>query len=95
MRTPLGAGRGNESVRPRRRSVFRWVVVPGLLAGSAVAVPALAEAATSQQVSVASVPGVGNVLAFGHRALYVHTGDSTRHRRDMARLCLAPQIRAE
>jgi predicted lipoprotein with Yx(FWY)xxD motif len=46
---------------------------------SAVAVPALAEAATSQQVSVASIPGLGNVLVFGHRALYVHTGDTKRH----------------
>jgi len=79
MRTPpVGDRRGGESLRPRRHYVRR-VVVPGLLAVSAVSVPNVAEASTSQQVSVASIPGVGNVLVSGHRVLYVHTGDTKRH----------------
>ena len=79
MRTPpVGARRGGESLRPRRHYVRR-VVAPGLLALSAVFVPALAQASTSQQVSVASIPGIGNVLVSGHRVLYVHSGDTKRH----------------
>jgi predicted lipoprotein with Yx(FWY)xxD motif len=79
MHTPPGADRDDESARTRSRSVVRWVVAPLLLALSAAAVPASAGATTSPQVSVAKISGVGNVLVFGHRALYVHTGDTTRH----------------
>ena len=81
MRTSLASGRGEEPARSRRRLAVRLAVAPGLLSlgAAAVAVPAPAGAVTSSQVSVATIPGLGKVLVFGHHVLYVDTSDPKRH----------------
>ena len=80
MPTLFRAGGGDESIARRRPRLIAPLVASGLLAaGGAAAFPALAEATTTQQVSVVTIPGVGKVLAVGNHVLYVHTGDTKRH----------------
>jgi predicted lipoprotein with Yx(FWY)xxD motif len=82
MRTSDGSVGGDESIRLQRRHlVGRALGLSLLVAGAAAtaAAPALAGATTSRQVATANVAGVGRVLVFGHRVLYVHSTDPKRH----------------
>ena len=81
MRTSAGSVGGDESIRPQRRHLVGRALAPSLLvAGAAAAAVAPAVGATTnQQVATANVTGVGRVLVFGHRVLYVHSTDPRRH----------------
>jgi predicted lipoprotein with Yx(FWY)xxD motif len=80
MRTSAGSVGGDESICPQRRHLVGRVLAPGLLAvGAAAVAPGVAGAATNQQVATATIAGVGRVLVFGHRVLYVHSTDTRRH----------------
>jgi predicted lipoprotein with Yx(FWY)xxD motif len=80
MRTSTGSVGGAESTRLQRRHLVGRVLAPGLLAvGGAAVAPVLAGATTNQQVATATVAGVGRVVVFGHRVVYMHSTDTRRH----------------
>jgi predicted lipoprotein with Yx(FWY)xxD motif len=81
MRTSAGSVGGDESIRLQRRRLRRAFAPSLLVAGVAAAgvAPAVAGATTNQQVATANVAGVGRVLVFGHRVLYLNSFDTKRH----------------